>query len=92
MKGQKMTYLRSSGGWVGLIGLLIVVGIAAFLFIFCMHSAGKQEEGAAQAVGVDVSSQVSAYHSTVSQIEKINEHNKKRGDDLMRDIEAMQQY
>ena len=90
--------LCSKTGWASLIGLLLAVVLGCFLYFLYLNPQKHRPisgDDAAQVTareGVDISSPLSAYQSATGRIEEVNQRNKARGQELMKEIEAMQQY
>ena len=96
-----MKKLRMNHGWASLIGLVIAIGIVCFLFMMYLRpqqqsgrlkSFDQETSGAAKESGIDTSSHLSVLQSSRTKIKAIEDHNKQRGDEMMKGIEAMQQY
>lgn len=94
-------WLRSERGFMSLIGMVLAMAIIAFLFLTYLRPQNKQERlkaidqatgGTAKEAGIDTSSQLSVLQSSKIKIKAIEDYNKQRGDELMKEIEAMYQY
>ncbi len=94
--------LGSHNGWASLISLILAVCIAFFLYTAYLNfnkqvrPEMRQIQGALQeadsAQTVDVSSASSVLQTATSRIQAIDERNRQRGDELMKEIGAMQEY
>jgi len=94
--------LRSKDGWASLVGMLIAVAIAFFLYAAYtnFNQKGRPEMREAQEALESVSGTTSSgssatgslgtLQSATRQIQAIDERNRQRGDDLMKEIGAMQ--
>jgi hypothetical protein len=93
--------LRSKNGWTSLIGMLIAMAIIAFLFVTYLRPGEQPKDlkaidqatsSTAKEAGIDTSSHLSVLESSKKRIAAIEEMNKNRGDELMKEIGDMQQY